>query len=263
MAKEKKTAKETKSAVQALEEALRELGELLGAARSYADSKTQVASEAFMTDTARLVLRLRGVINTLERPRDELIETVRKYATKNPTGWIQAATVEKQFLCWVAADGKLKVILVDSPTHELPVDDLLSLLGLECAIPFLAVDYTAVRKAAESNTLRNARDELVPIEEILKRRVRKARAKRVDINSLDPADATPLVAVIDPEIAAQRLEELSSFGLSAATVTALGKNGIENAWQLSHLSGEEIAALDGIGPVRAGEIMAAIVKRAR
>ena len=249
--------------VQALEQALAELGELLGVARSQADPKAQVDSEAYMADVARLVLRLRLVVNTLERPRDELIDALRQYVTKHPTGWISAATVEKKFLCWISADGQIKVVLVDSPTYELAVDDLLALVGLEHATPFLSVDYTGVRKAAEGHLLRSAKDKLVSVEEILKHRVRKTRAKRVDIDSLDPADAAPLVAVIDPEIAAQRLEALSSFGLSAATVTALGKNRIETAWQLRHLSGEEIAALDGIGPVRAAEIMAAIVKRAR
>lgn len=258
-----KAQKEETTPLQALEQAFAELGELLGTVRAYVDPEAQVPSEAFMAQTARLVLRLRGVVNTLSRPRDELTELLRDYVKANPTGWIRAATVEKNFLCWIAADGTLKVILVDSPTHELPVDDLLALVGLKQALPFFGVDYTAVCKAAAGGTLKNARNKVVPLENILERRVRKPRAKRVDIDSLDPDDVAPLVAVIDPEIARQRLEDLESLGLSAATVTALGNNGIETAWQLSHLSGEEIAALDGIGPVRAGEIMAAIVKRAR
>lgn len=269
MAKSKK--KNRQSPVEALKAAFAELGELLGEAHEHMPDETggaaadgaMVPSEARMKEVGRLILRLRGVINTLERPREELTDLLRDYVKANPTGWIRAATVERSFLCWIAADGTLKVTLVDSPTHELAVDDLLALVGLEGATPFLKVDYTAVRKAAEGGALKDAKGKPVPVEEILKRRVRKAREKRVDIDSLDPADAAPLVAVIDPEFARQRLEALSALGLSAATITELGKNGIQTAWDLRHLSGEEIAALVGIGPVRAGEIMAAIVKRVK
>lgn len=272
MAKRKK--KEKQSPAEALKVAFAELGEILGEVKAHtadvedetgasADDGTKILSATRATEIARLVFRLRVVINTLERPQKDLTKAIREYVKANPTGWIHAATVEKQFLCWVAPDGKIKVILVDSPTHELPVDDLLALVGLKGALTFLKTDYTAVCKAAEGGTLKDADGKVVPLEAILKRRVRKAREKRVDVDSLDPADAAPLVAVIDPEIARQRLEDLESLGLTAATITALGKNGIKTAWDLRHLSGEEIAALDGIGPVRAAEIMAAIIKRAK
>lgn len=255
--------KEKKSPDKALKEAFAELGELLGEVHEHISDDTAVQSETRAADIARLIARLRNVINTLIRPRDELTKALRDWVAAHPTGWIQAATVEKTFLCWIAADGKVQVVLVDSPTHELSVDDLLALVGLKGALPFLSTNYAAVRRAAESGTLKDAEGKRVPFEEILKRRVRKAREKRVDITLPDPADAAPIVAVIDPGIALQRLEQLESFGLSAATVTALGKNGIETAWQLKHLSGDEMAALDGIGVKRAGEIMAAIVRRAR
>ncbi|MBI2552178.1 helix-hairpin-helix domain-containing protein [Candidatus Uhrbacteria bacterium] len=264
-----KKKKETQSPAQALEEAFQELGKLLGGTAAFTDEDDKdgevpaISGEARAADVARLVLRLRSVINTLGRPNRQLTKVLRQFVAQNPTGWIQAATVEKQHLCWITPDGTIKVVLVDSPTHGLPVDDLLALVGLKQALPFLKVDYTAVCKAAESDQLRNGEDVLVAVEEILARRVREPREKRVDIDSLDPADTTPLVAVIDPEIARERLEELESLGLSAATITALRKNGINAAWDLRHLSGEEIAALEGIGEKRAAEIMAAIIKRVK
>jgi len=265
MAKKKK---ETKPPAEALKEAFRELGELLGDTAAFADEDQDgevpaISGEARATDVARLVLRLRSVINTLGRPNKQLTDALRQFVAQNPTGWIQAATVEKQHLCWISADGVYQVILVDNPTHELPVDDLLALVGLEHALPFLKTDYTAVRKAAEGGVLKDVKGAAVALEEILKRRLRKPREKRVDIDSLDPGDTTPLVAVINPEIARQRLETLESRGLSAATITALKNNDISMAWQLGNLSCAEIAALPGIGEKRAKEIMAAIAKRVK
>ncbi len=260
--KESDTVKEKAAQVRELETKLQEARDALEKERL--ELLTMVGAEArfdkFVSKTTREVLRLREAVNPLARERDALTDVVRTYVTAKPSGWLIGMTVEENHLVWISPDGDLKVVLVDSPTYELTVDDLVALVGFKNATAFLKVNYTALLDAAATGALINERGETVTVESIIDRRTRKPRAKRVDIEVMDPRDAPAVVQVINPELAAARLEALESLGLSAATITALRENCVQTAYQLRHLSGEEISALRGIGPKRAVEIMTAIVK---
>jgi hypothetical protein len=206
---------------------------------------------------------LRATVNRLNARAKELTDLVRVWVAANPTGWVAGVEdPECKYLCWIGKDGQHGVILEDNPTYGMTVDQVFGLVGFQAAAPFLEANYTALEDAAQNGLLKDTKGEPITVDQLREMRTRTERTKKVKPFNPSGADVGPLVDAINPELTEAFVETLEPLGLDGNTVRALHAAGITRVGQVRCLSGDDLAKIKGIGPVRAGQIISAVVRRA-
>lgn len=221
--------------------------------------------EGVLVDAVRELINLRRTGNILSRRAKELTDRVRTFVARSPTGWVAGQTdPERRYLCWVSPDGTLQVVLEDNPLYEMSVDAVVQLVGFAASVEFLKVDYPALHRAVEAGRLVHANGTSgggrVAVEELDALRTRRERAKSVEVTERGPGRVEELVEAVAPELVEEFVETLEPLGLDGGTLHALHTAGITRIGHLRCLSGMDLAQIKGIGPVRAGRIISAIVR---
>lgn len=234
---------------------------LEGQQRALEAGAGQPLSERVIASRLEELESIRSTARLLENRAKELASIIRMFVQTNPRGWMRSDDPLKRYLAWCSAVSDLFTFLKDNPRYGITPDQLVALLGIVRATPFLTVSYAAFEKQVCAGLVVDVHGEAVTAERVAEIRNRTVQTPSVEIRRRgEEQPIEELLDLMDPQYAEGDGDDISVLKLDVLIEKALRAAGIHRVGQLRR-SGDELTSISGIGEHRVTAIHDALVRR--